>query len=87
MPRVKPNAPDADPFCVTPARVLSLLAACASPIFMCAAIAGWLYGVWPANPYTMPDCSASTVFLPTTRGGLVSSTFSSCAARRDSAFR
>ena len=33
----------------------------------------------------MPDCSASTVFFPTTRGGLVSSTLSNCAARRDSA--
>ena len=38
------------------------------------------YHVLPA-----PDCSASTVFLPLTRGGLVSSTLSSCAARRDSA--
>ena len=32
------------------ARAFSLLAAFASPVFMCAAIAGWLYGVWPANP-------------------------------------
>src|SRR5262249_10251358 len=39
----------------------------------------------PANPYTIPDCSASTVFLPITLGGLVNSTLSSCAARRDSA--
>jgi hypothetical protein len=30
-----------------------LLAAFASPIFMLAAIAGWLYGVWPANPLTL----------------------------------
>jgi hypothetical protein len=33
----------------------------------------------------MPDCSDSTVFLPITRGGLVSSTLSNCAARLDSA--
>src|SRR5271165_6482749 len=39
----------------------------------------------PAKPYTIPDCKASTVFLPITRGGLVSSTLSSCAARLDSA--
>jgi hypothetical protein len=31
----------------------------------------------------MPDCSDSTVFFPMTRGGLVSSTLSNCAARRD----
>src|ERR1700754_4140733 len=34
-------------------RALSLLAAFASPVFMVAAIAGWLYGVWPANPLTL----------------------------------
>ena len=33
----------------------------------------------------MPDCSDSTVFLPTTRGGLVNSTLRSWAARRDKA--
>ena len=33
-------------------RALSLLAAFASPVFMCAAIAGWLFEVWPANPLT-----------------------------------
>ncbi|HWK29426.1 MAG TPA: hypothetical protein VNS09_22875 [Solirubrobacter sp.] len=33
-------------------RALSLLAAFASPVFMVAAIAGWLYEVWPANPLT-----------------------------------
>ena len=38
-----------------------------------------------ANPKIMPDCNASTVFLPTTRAGLVSSTLSNCAARRDRA--
>jgi hypothetical protein len=34
-------------------RALSLLAAFASPVFACAAIAGWLTGVWPANPLTL----------------------------------
>jgi hypothetical protein len=33
-------------------RALSLLAAFASPVFIAAAIGGWLYGVWPANPMT-----------------------------------
>ena len=52
MPRVKSTAPDADASGVT-ARALSLLAAFASPVFLCAAIAGWLYGLWPANPVTL----------------------------------
>jgi hypothetical protein len=30
-----------------------LLAAFASPVFLCAAIAGWLFEVWPANPLTL----------------------------------
>jgi hypothetical protein len=34
-------------------RALSLLAAFSSPIFMCAAIAGWLFEVWPATPLTL----------------------------------
>jgi hypothetical protein len=34
------------------ARALSLSAAFTSPIFLCAAIAGWLYEIWPANPIT-----------------------------------
>ena len=34
-------------------RALSLLAAFASPIFLAAAIGGWLYGIWPANPFTL----------------------------------
>jgi hypothetical protein len=33
-------------------RALSFLAALASPVFMCAAIAGWLFEVWPATPLT-----------------------------------
>ena len=43
----------ADAFDVTSARTSSLLAAFASPLFLCAAVAGWLYGVWPANPATL----------------------------------
>jgi len=38
---------------ITMPRALSLLAAFASPIFMCAAIAGWLFEVWPATPLTL----------------------------------
>jgi hypothetical protein len=34
-------------------RALSLLAAFASPVFLCAASAGWLYGLWPANTFTL----------------------------------
>ena len=34
-------------------RALSLLAGLASPVFMCAAIAGWLFDLWPANPLTL----------------------------------
>jgi hypothetical protein len=37
---------------VTSPRALSLLAAFASPIFMLAAVAGWLTGRLPANPIT-----------------------------------
>jgi hypothetical protein len=33
-------------------RALSLLAAFASPVFIAAAIGGWLYGIWPATPLT-----------------------------------
>ncbi len=50
-----------------------------------AAIRVAMPSIWPANPKMIPDCSASTVLLPITRLGLASSTFSSCAARRDSA--
>jgi hypothetical protein len=34
-------------------RALALLSAFASPLLMAAAIAGWLTGVWPANPLTL----------------------------------
>jgi dipeptide/tripeptide permease len=33
-------------------RALSLLAAFASPVFIAAAIGGWLYDLWPATPVT-----------------------------------
>jgi hypothetical protein len=35
------------------ARALSLLAAFASPVFMAAAVAGWLSGLLPATPLTL----------------------------------
>jgi hypothetical protein len=34
-------------------RALSILAALSSPVFAAAAIAGWLYEVWPATPVTL----------------------------------
>lgn len=34
-------------------RALSLLAGFASPVFLCAAVAGWLFELWPANPLTL----------------------------------
>jgi hypothetical protein len=43
---------------VTSTRVLSLLAYCASPIFMASAVAGWVTGVWPANPVTLGAAAA-----------------------------
>jgi hypothetical protein len=49
---IKPGAISADVELVT-SRALSLLAAFSSPVFMGAAIAGWLCGLWPANPVTL----------------------------------
>jgi hypothetical protein len=49
---VKPPRRPADVDRVT-ARALSLLAAFASPVFMAAAIAGWLSGFLPATPLTL----------------------------------
>jgi hypothetical protein len=37
---------------VTSPRALSLLAGLSAPVFLAAAIAGWLFGVWPATPLT-----------------------------------
>jgi hypothetical protein len=50
---VKPGAPRADASHVTSPRALALLAAFASPVLMVAAIAGWLYGLWPATQLTL----------------------------------
>src|SRR4051812_39318541 len=49
---VKPRARAADTGSIM-SRALSFLAALASPVFVCAAIAGWLFEVWPANPLTL----------------------------------
>jgi hypothetical protein len=38
---------------MTNSRALALLAAFASPLFMAAAVAGWLSGSWPATPLTL----------------------------------
>jgi hypothetical protein len=43
---------------VTSSRVLSLLAYCASPIFMASAVAGWVLDLWPANPVTLGAAAA-----------------------------
>jgi hypothetical protein len=43
---------------VTSSRVLSLLAYCASPIFMASAVAGWLLDLWPATPVTLGAAAA-----------------------------
>jgi hypothetical protein len=51
-PALKLRRPAADPASVT-SRALALLAAFASPVFMVAAVAGWLYEAWPANPVTL----------------------------------
>ncbi len=49
---VKRNAKTVDHNHVT-SRALALLAALASPVFMVAAIAGWLLELWPAYPVTL----------------------------------
>jgi hypothetical protein len=43
---------------ITMPRALSLLAAFASPVFLSAAIAGWLFELWPANPLTFAVAAA-----------------------------
>ena len=50
--RAKPARDPAERIPVT-SRALALLAAFASPVFMVAAVAGWLFEVWPANPLTL----------------------------------
>ena len=45
-------------------RALALLAAFASPLFMAAAIAGWLSETWPATPLTLTIASLAVVGGP-----------------------
>jgi hypothetical protein len=45
-------------------RSLAYLAAFASPVFMAAAIAGWLTGIWPATPLTFAVSAAAVVGGP-----------------------
>jgi hypothetical protein len=49
---------------MTSPRSLALLAGTASPIFLVAAVAGWLAGVWPANPFTLGLAAVSVVIGP-----------------------
>jgi len=46
------------------ARALSLVAALAAPIFLTAAVAGWLFGVWPANPMTLGISTLAVICGP-----------------------
>src|SRR6478752_4509370 len=62
-PRVKRAVAHADAFGVT-ARALSLLAAFASPLFLAAAVAGWLYGAWPATPVTLGIAAFAVISGP-----------------------
>ncbi len=45
-------------------RALALLAAFASPLFMAAAIAGWLSETWPATPLTLTIASFAVIGGP-----------------------
>jgi hypothetical protein len=45
-------------------RALALLAAFASPLFMAAAIAGWLGEMWPATPLTLSLATLAVVGGP-----------------------
>jgi hypothetical protein len=45
-------------------RALALLAAFASPLFMAAAIAGWLSETWPATPLTLSIASLAVIGGP-----------------------
>ena len=49
---------------MTSSRALALLAAFASPLFMAAAIAGWLSETWPATPLTLTIASLAVVGGP-----------------------
>jgi hypothetical protein len=45
-------------------RAFALLAAFASPLFMAAAIAGWLSGSWPATPITLALAALTVIGGP-----------------------
>jgi len=49
---------------VTSPRALAVLAFVASPIFLAAAVAGWLAGAWPANPFTFGLAAAAVIAGP-----------------------
>jgi hypothetical protein len=49
---------------MTSSRALALLAAFASPLFMAAAIAGWLSGTWPATPLTLAVSALAVIGGP-----------------------
>jgi hypothetical protein len=49
---------------VTPARSFGLGAAFASPLWLCAAVAGWLSGAWPATPLTLAVAAFAVVSGP-----------------------
>ena len=49
---------------MTSSRALALLAAFASPLFMAAAIAGWLSETWPATPLTLTIASIAVIGGP-----------------------
>ena len=45
-------------------RALALLASFASPVFMVAAVVGWLYELWPANPVTLAIAAVTVIGGP-----------------------
>jgi hypothetical protein len=58
-------------------RALALLAAFASPLFMAAAVAGWLGDVWPANSLTLFVAAVAVI------GGPVLGIFHVATAREE----
>jgi hypothetical protein len=58
------RSPDADVKSVTSPRALALLASVASPVFLAAAVAGWLTGFWPATPFTLGVASVAVIAGP-----------------------
>jgi hypothetical protein len=58
------RSPDADVESVTSPRALALLASAASPVFLAAAVAGWLTGFWPATPFTLAVASVAVIAGP-----------------------